>query len=54
MNPTLTQITAQSHMDDLLREATSQRQGVAITGRARRLFRRRRWAARHTPRVAVA
>jgi hypothetical protein len=41
-------------MDDLLREAARQRQTVAFTGRARRLLRRRRWAARNAPRVAVA
>jgi hypothetical protein len=54
MNPAITQITVQSRTDDLLREAADRRQAAALTGRARRLLRRRRWAARHSPRVAVA
>ena len=54
MNPTLIQITAQSHTDDLLREAAEYRQAATFSGRARRLLRRRRRALHGTPRVAVA
>lgn len=54
MNPVITQIAAQSHTEDLLRAASSQRVAVALTGRARRALRRRRLALRHAPQAATA
>jgi hypothetical protein len=54
MNPRITQIAAESHIDDLLREAGHERYSVSFTGRARRLLRRRRRALQNAPRVATA
>jgi hypothetical protein len=54
MNTTITQMAAEVHRVDLLREAARQRQGASVARRARRLFGRRPRLSGRRARVATA
>jgi hypothetical protein len=53
MNPTITQMAARQHSNDLLRHAAQQRRGRTASNRSRKLF-GRGGLRRHPVRVATA